>query len=65
MLGGRAGRERLTSELAGKIHAASDMQDILATAAQELGRALGVSRALIRLREPGEQPTSNDGDREA
>jgi len=45
----RAHRERLSSELASKIHAAGDTRAILATAADELGRALGVSRSLIRL----------------
>jgi GAF domain-containing protein len=45
----RAYRERLTSEIAGKIRAASDVHSILETAAEELGRALGVSRTLVHL----------------
>ena len=56
----RAARERLTGEIVGKIRAAGDVHDILETAAQELGRALGVSRALVRLR-----PSDGDGVSEA
>jgi len=50
----RAHRERLTAELSGKIHGAGDVRSILATAAEGLGRALGVSRALIRLESPSD-----------
>ncbi len=53
----RALRERLTGEIVGKIRSADDIQGILEAAAQELGRVLGVSRALIRL-----EPTSERGD---
>jgi GAF domain-containing protein len=48
----RAYRERLAGEIVGKIRTASDVSSILETAAQELGRALGVSRALVRLGPP-------------
>jgi PAS domain S-box-containing protein len=48
----RGSRERLTTEVVDKIRAAGDIQSILETATQELGRALGVSRALIRLGDP-------------
>jgi GAF domain-containing protein len=48
----RAYRERLTGEIVGKIRAAGDVHSILETAAQELGRALGVSRARVRLGSP-------------
>jgi len=52
----RAYRERLTGEIAGKIRAAGDVHGILETAAEELGRALGVSRTLIRLNSPTDGP---------
>ena len=45
-------RERLTGEIVRKIRAAGDVQRIVETAAQELGQALGVSRAHIRLADP-------------
>jgi PAS domain S-box-containing protein len=48
----RGSRERLTTEVVDKIRAAGDIESILETATQELGRALGVSRALIRLGDP-------------
>jgi PAS domain S-box-containing protein len=48
----RAQREHLTGQIVSKIRAASDVQSILETAAEELGRALGVSRAVIRLGNP-------------
>ncbi len=57
----RAQRERLTSELVGRIHSAGDTRTILTTAAQELGRALGVSRALIQLRPAEQEPAPPDG----
>ena len=53
----RAQRDRLATTLTGKIHAAGDVQSILSTAAEELGRVLGVSRTVIRLAgEPEESP---------
>jgi PAS domain S-box-containing protein len=45
----RAERERLIGEITTKIRASTDMHDILETAATELGRALGTSRALVRV----------------
>jgi GAF domain-containing protein len=45
----RAERERLIGEITAKIRASTEVQDILETAAVELGRALGTSRALVRL----------------
>jgi GAF domain-containing protein len=45
----RAERERLIAEVTAKIRASTDMHDILETTANELGRALGTSRALVRL----------------
>jgi GAF domain-containing protein len=45
----RAERERLIAEVTAKIRASTDMQDILETAANELGRALGTSRAVVRV----------------
>jgi GAF domain-containing protein len=48
----RASRERLTGQIVGKIRAAGDVQGILETAAEELGRVLGVSHTRVRLGEP-------------
>jgi GAF domain-containing protein len=45
----RAERERLVSEISARIRASTDIRDILQTTAVELGRALGTSRALVRL----------------
>ena len=55
----RAYREQLTGELASKIHGAGDVRSILAVAAEELGQALGVSRALIRLTPSQDEPPSS------
>jgi len=51
----RGSRERLTAEVVDKIRTAGDVPSILETAAQELGRALSVSRALIRLGSPSDR----------
>jgi GAF domain-containing protein len=58
----RAFRERVTGEITSKIRAAGDVHSILETAAEELGRVLGVSRTLIRLGNPngGMEPVSGD-----
>lgn len=45
----RARRERLIREIGDQIQAAPDVQGVLQTAARELGRALGTSRAVVRL----------------
>ena len=45
----RAWREQSAGQIAAQIRTGTDVQDILQTAAQELGRALGVSRAIVRL----------------
>jgi two-component system sensor histidine kinase/response regulator len=45
----RAERERLIGEITAKIRASTDIRDILETTANELGRALGTSRALVHL----------------
>jgi GAF domain-containing protein len=50
----RAFRERVTGEITSKIRAAGDVHSILETAAEELGRVLGVSRTLIRLGNPND-----------
>ena len=57
----RASREQLTSQIVGKIRAAGDVHSILETAAGELARALGVSRAAVRLGNPtdGYLPTDD------
>jgi GAF domain-containing protein len=44
-----AERERLIGDITAKIRASTDVQDILETTAEELGRVLGTSRALVRL----------------
>ena len=47
-----AERERLIGDITAKIRASTNVQDILETTAAELGRALGTSRALVRLAPP-------------
>ena len=62
----RAERERLIGEITTKIRASTDIEDILETTAVELGRALGTSRALVRLGvddesdEPGGSPQPDE-----
>jgi GAF domain-containing protein len=51
----RAHREHLTGEIVGRIRAAGDVQNILKTAAEELGRALGVSNARVHLGGPADE----------
>jgi GAF domain-containing protein/HAMP domain-containing protein len=48
----RAWRERTARQIAGQIRASADVHDIMQTTAQELGRVLGVSRAIVRLQSP-------------
>ena len=45
----RARREQLTREITAKVVGSTDLETILKTTVQELGRALGTSQALIRL----------------
>ncbi|HID64294.1 MAG TPA: GAF domain-containing protein [Anaerolineae bacterium] len=45
----RARRERLIHEITGKVQRSIDLDAILQTTVQELGKALGVSRAVVRL----------------
>jgi GAF domain-containing protein len=45
----RAERERLIGEITAKMRASTDVRDIIETTATELGRALGISRAMVRL----------------
>jgi GAF domain-containing protein/HAMP domain-containing protein len=52
----RARREELTRRITDRIRAASDIEGILQTAAEELGRALDVSRSVARLSTQVEQP---------
>jgi GAF domain-containing protein len=56
----RAQRERLAGEIVGKIRSAGDVQQILETAAEELGRALRVSRTRVRIGDPDETPLQTD-----
>ena len=60
----RAHRERLASQLAARIHGAGETKAILAAAAEGLGKALGVSRTLIRLADPLESSASDDAGEE-
>jgi GAF domain-containing protein len=53
-----AERERLIGDITAKIRASTDVQDILETTAEELGRVLGTSRALVRLAPPRPGPAS-------
>ncbi len=46
----RAERERLVSEISTKVRAAADVDTVLRTAIQEIGRSLGVSEVMIQLR---------------
>jgi GAF domain-containing protein/HAMP domain-containing protein len=45
----RARRERLIREITGKVQGSIDLDSILQTTVQELGKALGVSQAAVRL----------------
>jgi len=45
----RARRERLIHEITGKVQGSIDLDTILRTTVQELGKALGASRAVVRL----------------
>ncbi len=57
-----AARERLTGEIVGKIRSAGDINSILETAAQELGRVLGVSRTRVQLGDPANGSHSAESD---
>lgn len=64
----RAHREQLIREITSKMRGTPDLATILNTAVEELGRALGVSRAFVRLdpghkeRETGEETRHRTGD---
>jgi putative methionine-R-sulfoxide reductase with GAF domain len=45
----RAERERMVGEIATKVRAATNIEAILSTTAQELGRSLGVSEVVVQL----------------
>jgi GAF domain-containing protein len=45
----RAWREQTAGQITARVRASTGVEDILQTAAEELGRALGVSRAIVRL----------------
>jgi len=45
----RAWREQAAGQITAQIRASASVEDILQTAAEELGRTLGVSRAIVRL----------------
>jgi GAF domain-containing protein len=57
----KAQRDRLSAELASKIWASSDVENILQTAVKELGSALQVSRGTIKLTLPEESEKQSDG----
>jgi GAF domain-containing protein len=64
----RARRERLTREITAKVVGATDLETILKTTAQELGKALGTSHTLVRLGTEAELATTHAegaGDTEA
>lgn len=54
----RAQREQLVSQITTHMRAAPNVGDILRVASEELGRALGVTRSVVRLRPQGE-PTQH------
>lgn len=54
-----AQRERIAADVSGKVWSSSDVETILQTAVQELGRALHASKGSIRLRLADESPSSN------
>jgi GAF domain-containing protein len=45
----RARRERLIREITGKVQSSIDLDSILQTTVQELGKALGASHAIVRM----------------
>lgn len=51
----RAAKERAIGEISTKISAETDMESILQTAVQEIGRALSSADVVIQLREPEEE----------
>ncbi|MFZ5919385.1 MAG: GAF domain-containing protein [Chloroflexota bacterium] len=54
----RAWQEQTIGQISSRIRASADVEGILHTAAQELGRVLGVSRAIVRLglsEQPGQE----------
>ena len=57
----RARREQIIGQIATQIRASDEVEEILRIAAQELGRTLGVSRAIVRLDVGGTfPPTTTD-----
>ncbi|NIV11426.1 MAG: GAF domain-containing protein [Aliifodinibius sp.] len=58
----KAQRDRIAAELASKIWASSDMENILQTAVRELGNALHVSQGTIQLSVPDELPHEKNTD---
>ncbi len=53
-----AQREQLASRITGRMRAAPNVQDILRIATEELGKALGVTRSVVRLSPQGVAPES-------
>jgi GAF domain-containing protein len=49
----RAHREQVVSQITTRMRTVSNVQDILQVASEELGKALGVSRSVVRLRPQG------------
>jgi GAF domain-containing protein len=49
----RARREQVVSQIATRIRTVPNVQDMLRVATEELGKALGVSRSVVRLRRQG------------
>lgn len=58
----RARREELIREITSKIRVSPDLDSVLNTAVQELGQALGVSRAFVRLTLPHQEEQEPEAD---
>jgi len=51
----QAERDRMVTDIAGRIRSSSDIDEILRTAAGELGKTLGVSEVIVQLNNPENQ----------
>jgi hypothetical protein len=56
----RAAQERVVAEVTSRIGESNDMQRILQTTVQELGRTLGASRTYIKLAGAAGQTSGNE-----
>jgi PAS domain S-box-containing protein len=60
----RARQERAIREISDQMQRAADMETLMRITAEELNRALGGSRAYVRLRPEAQRPADGDGRRE-